>query len=373
MRSITRKIACTLSTCCPHGLLGLSLLGLLIDARWSLGQEATAGGFAALASFSYRPEQSVEGNLRVGGSSTMQQASAYVMESFTAIHPAVNGQIASSTSEEGWQGLLRGEFDVALMSRPLEGAEIEAAEKQLGKRVWLIPIAFDQLVWVVHPSNPIAELAWSPEHGILRPTGDDAVEATGQAQAGSSPLAASTASTASSAASAATPVADWSRLSSVDAWKAVPLVVHATELGSGTRWHLDHLLDGKTTSTWNLREHANLAAVGEAVAADQGGLGLVSDAHSQWPGVRKLPFVVPAAFSPATDAVRGSERTPDYRPLFMVLATPMEGEWPALYRELVAYILSYSGQLDMVKDGLEPLTRAEIYAQQERLGWSVER
>ena len=109
------------------------------------------------------------------------------------------------------------------------------------------------------------------------------------------------------------------------------------------------------------------------MAADRGGLGLVSDAHSQWPGVKKLPLVLPAAFSPATDAVRGSERTPDYRPLFMVLAVPADGDWPVLFREVVAYILSYSGQLDMAKDGLEPLTRAEIYAQQERLGWSVER
>ncbi len=346
-----------------HGWLGLSLLGLFAEGRLQ-GQEVPTGPLSSLASLSYQPQPSVEGELRLGGSSTLQQAAAYWMESFTAIHPAVRSQITSSTSEEGWQGLLRGEFDVALMSRPLEEAEIAAAEKQLGKRVWVIPMAFDRLVWVVHQSNPISELAWTPEQGILGPMGGEADRGSRPAEGGS---------TTANATSAGMPVADWSRLSLADGWKAVPLVVHAPELGSGTRWHLDHLLDGNASATWTIREYPNLAAVGEAVAADRGGLGLVSDAHSQWPGVKKLPLVLPAAFSPATDAVRGSERTPDYRPLFMVLAVPADGDWPVLFREVVAYILSYSGQLDMAKDSLEPLTRAEIYAQQERLGWSVER
>jgi hypothetical protein len=36
-------------------------------------------------------------------------------------------------------------------------------------------------------------------------------------------------------------------------------------------------------------------------------------------------------------------------------------------------VLSYPGQLDVAKDGLSPLTRGEIFAQQERLGRPVQR
>jgi hypothetical protein len=36
-------------------------------------------------------------------------------------------------------------------------------------------------------------------------------------------------------------------------------------------------------------------------------------------------------------------------------------------------VLSASGQLDAAKDGLLPLTRAEIHAQRELLGWPLER
>ena len=41
-----------------------------------------------------------------------------------------------------------------------------------------------------------------------------------------------------------------------------------------------------------------------------------------------------------------------------------------LLRELLAYILSRSGQEDVIKDGFQPLTRAEVVAQEEKLGWS---
>jgi hypothetical protein len=82
---------------------------------------------------------------------------------------------------------------------------------------------------------------------------------------------------------------------------------------------------------------------------------------------------LPVDARPPEDAVPGSERTPDYRPLFVAVMVPAEGEWPAPLREFVAYVLSFPGQLDVAKDGLMPLTRGEIHAQQERLGQPVAR
>ena len=42
-------------------------------------------------------------------------------------------------------------------------------------------------------------------------------------------------------------------------------------------------------------------------------------------------------------------------------------------REMMEYVLSYSGQLDVAKDGLLPLSRGEIHAQKDLLGWSMAR
>jgi hypothetical protein len=90
-------------------------------------------------------------------------------------------------------------------------------------------------------------------------------------------------------------------------------------------------------------------------------------------GIRGVPLELPADARPPEDTVPGSERTPDERPLFIALLVPAEGDWPAATREFLAYVLSYPGQLDVAKDGLMPLTRGEIFAQQERLGRPVQR
>jgi hypothetical protein len=109
------------------------------------------------------------------------------------------------------------------------------------------------------------------------------------------------------------------------------------------------------------------------VAKDRGGLGLVGAAAAGRAGIRGVPLELPANARPPEDVVPGSERTPDERPLFIALLVPAEGDWPAATREFVAYVLSYPGQLDVAKDGLAPLTRGEIFAQQERLGRPVQR
>jgi len=71
--------------------------------------------------------------------------------------------------------------------------------------------------------------------------------------------------------------------------------------------------------------------------------------------------------------VVGSDRTPDCRPLFLAVAVPKDGGLPGQVQEFMAYVLSYSGQLDVAKDGLLPLTRSEIHAQKDLLGWSMAR
>lgn len=73
------------------------------------------------------------------------------------------------------------------------------------------------------------------------------------------------------------------------------------------------------------------------------------------------------------DDVPGDVRPDDQHPLYIVVAVPAEGDWPRVLEEFVSYVLSFSGQVDVAKDGLLPLSRAEIHAQQEALGWTIER
>jgi len=303
-----------------------------------------ANPLADLATIPYQPKAATQGAVRLAGSSTLQQAAAQWCQGFSRVHPAVKCSIDTVSSDAGLKALLDGTADVALSSRPVTDVERAAWEKRPDRRMVVVVVGFDHLVWIVHASNPVAELPWTPEKGILR-------GGVGQEQS----------------------AARWDALNGSAEWKDVPVHVHGRGLGSGTRWHMDRLLAGAAAYHPTITEHETEAALVEAVAADRGGLGLVGDEHAHWPGVKRLPLVVPTTASPLSDAVIGSDRTPDCRPLFVAVAVPKEGEMPAHLREFMAYVLSYPGQLDVAKDGLLPLTRAEIHAQKELLGWAVER
>jgi phosphate transport system substrate-binding protein len=310
-------------------------------------QATAVDPLAELQSLPYQPTAAVSGTLRLAGSSTLEQAAAHWADGFTRIHPQVVCPLAGGGSDAGVKAVREGRADVALASRPLTAAERDEWQRQTGHAPRVIAVGFDRLAWIVHADNPVAEFVWSPERGFLRPGG------------------------AAAAADDGAGAEHWGRLIGSTDWKDVPIRLHGTELGSGTRWHMDRLLAGEAACPLPVTEHAGAAAVAEAVAADRGGLGLVSAAHAHWPGVRLVPLAVPADLPPLPDAVAGSERTPDCRPLFIVVDGPAATS--PLLREFLAYVLSHAGQLDVAKDGLLPLSRAELHAQRELLGWPVNR
>jgi phosphate transport system substrate-binding protein len=310
-------------------------------------RSAVADPLDDLETLGYQPLAVASGTLRLAGSTTLQQPAALWAEGFADVHPGAAVAIESAGSDAGWKAVLSGAADIALLSRPVGDADRKAfaeARSSSDKRLVVVPVGFERLVWIVSAANPVAEFRWSPETGVIAPATDDAEGGI-----------------------------TWGRLGGTGEQATVPLRVHATELGSGTRWHLDRLLTGSAAIAVNVTEHPTIKAIAEEVAADRGGLGLVGVNDGSWPGVRPVPLAIPAEATPPADAVPGSERSPDCRPLFLALAVPQEGEWPALAREFVAYVLSWQGQLDVAQDGLLPLSRAEILTQREILGGPVER
>jgi phosphate transport system substrate-binding protein len=299
---------------------------------------------AELATLEYRPAAPVEGSLKLSGSSTLEQAAAFWSEGFMQVHPAAKLTLDRTSTDTGWRDLAEGKADVALLSRPVTAEEL-AALTAAGRKPVVIAAAFERLTWIVHESNPVTALPWSPETGILpgpRPGG------------GAGPP-------------------QWGRWLDEADWADLAVTVHGPGKGSGSRWHLEKLLGGQAGWPGAIADAESISEVAAAVAKDRGGLGLVGAAAAGRAGIRGVPLELPANARPPEDVVPGSERTPDERPLFIALLVPAEGDWPAATREFVAYVLSYPGQLDVAKDGLVPLTRGEIFAQQERLGRPVQR
>lgn len=299
---------------------------------------------AELATLEYRPAAPVQGSLRLSGSSTLEQAAAFWAEGFMRVHPAATVTLDRTSTDAGWRDLAAGKADVALLSRPITADELAAATAD-GRKPIVIATAFEPLTWIVHESNPVTALPWSPETGIL--PGPRPATAEGPPR--------------------------WGRWLDEADWADAAVTVHGPGKGSGSRWHLEKLLGGKAGWPGTIADAESISGVAEAVAKDRGGLGLVSVAAAGRTGIRRVPLELPANARPPEDAVPGSERMPDDRPLFIAILVPAEGDWPAATREFVAYVLSYPGQLDVAKDGLAPLTRGEIFAQQERLGRPVQR
>jgi len=347
VRPLTAALVCRWAACLclvSGGLAGGSLRAADAPA---------ANPLAELVTLPYQPQAGARGTIRLAGSTTLQQAAAHWVHGFQRIHPQVQCAIDTAGSEVGWQALLEGKTDIALLSRPVTEAERAAWGRQHDGRLVVVAAGFERLVWIVHESNPVSELAWSPETGILRA----AHRQDGAAAAESLP---------------ATPP-HWDVLNGDAAWKDVAITVHGRGLASGSRWHMDRLLTGDAACPLPIVEHKNGSALAEAVAADRGALGLVGEELAHRPGVKRLPLRIPANASPGADAVAGSDRTPDCRPLFLAVALPKGGAMPPELREFMEYVLSYSGQLDVAKDGLLPLSRGEIHAQKELLGWTIAR
>ncbi len=327
------------------------LASILLLVGLTAAQDAPSGAIdrtqddslEQLETLAYRPQELVSGPLRLAGSDTLQQAAVQWIAGFTAIHPEVQAELSSTNSEDGWAKLQKGECDVALMSRPVEAAELERLGKE-GKQVVQLTVGIDRLVFIAHPSNPIREIPWNAEEGIL-----------GSQSSGG----------------------NWGRwLSGQSEWNDLPIALHGTQLGSGTRWHLERLLNGPSAFTGQIQEHASTSEVVEAVAGQEGALGLVSVSHGIGDQVRVVPLAWAIEQKLVDDPIPGSLRTPDCRPLFAVAIVESNDQglrWPPLHREFVEYLLSYSGQVDMVKDGFLPLTRGEIHAQREMAGLEIQR
>jgi phosphate transport system substrate-binding protein len=307
-------------------------------------EPAPENPLADLATLEYRPVAPVEDSLKLSGSSTLEQAPAFWAEGFMRVHPAATVTLDRTSTEAGWRDLAEGRADVALLSRPVTAEELAAVTAN-GRKPIVTPAAFERLTWIVHESNPVTALPWSPETGILpgpRPAGGEGPPR-------------------------------WGRWLGEADWTDVAVTVHGPGKGSGSRWHLEKLLGGQAGWPRAIADAESINEVAAAVAKDRGGLGLVGAAAAGRAGIRGVPLELPADARPPEDVVPGSERTPDERPLFIALLVPAEGDWPAATREFLAYVLSYPGQLDVAKDGLMPLTRGEIFAQQERLGRPVQR
>ncbi len=117
----------------------------------------------------------IEGTILVDGSSTVAPITIAVAEEFQKLNPEVRVPVGISGTGGGFKKFCNGETDISDASRPIKQSEIELCQ-QNGIEFIELPVAFDGLAVVVHPSNEFASCLtveelkkmWQPEaEGVI--------------------------------------------------------------------------------------------------------------------------------------------------------------------------------------------------------------
>ncbi len=95
---------------------------------------------------------SLKGRVVCDGSSTVYPITEAVAEEFQKENPAVRVTVGISGTGGGFKKFTRGEIDISDASRPIKASEEETAVKNQIEYIEL-PVAFDGLAVMVHPSN----------------------------------------------------------------------------------------------------------------------------------------------------------------------------------------------------------------------------
>jgi phosphate transport system substrate-binding protein len=120
-------------------------------------------------------ESQLGGAVSVDGSSTVFPVTEAVAEDFRTEQPGVRVTVGVSGTGGGFQKFGNGEIDIADASRPIKASEVAAAQSS-GIEFIELPVAYDGLSVVVHPSNEwvdhltVEELQriWQPESTVQK-------------------------------------------------------------------------------------------------------------------------------------------------------------------------------------------------------------
>lgn len=290
----------------------------------------------------YAPEQPISGSIELVGSTLMQPIAALWMDEFAKIHPELKRVIDCQGSEESFKKLESSPAVIGLLSREVTSEELAALNKDNQRKYVAINVGYDAIAIIVHPSNPIRALAWDAQSG--------------------SPLSISGDKT----------VSTWADLGVDGDLATKPLNYILITPSHGLRSVSESVLALTKNSSAAKTEKPNQLEIIEAVAADPTAIAVVSAQRVPKESVRALPIALDASrvLSPANPQAVDAGY-PLLRKLSIVARLEDSGKLAPQVDEFLRYVLSRQGQDTLIQDGLIPLDRSDVFAQQELLGWEV--
>ncbi|EAW38170.1 phosphate ABC transporter periplasmic phosphate-binding protein [Lyngbya sp. PCC 8106] len=255
--------------------------------RWTLAGTLTA--IAATVALSI-PAVRSQGTptVKVDGSSTVYPITEAVAEEFQkAKQGAMRVTVGISGTGGGFKKFCSGQTDISNASRPIKDSEAQAC-KSAGINYIELPVAYDAITVVVHPSNPLTSISTAELKKMWEPA------AQGK-------------------------IMKWNQINS--AWPDKALKLYGPGADSGTFDYFTEEINGKSQASrtdYTPSEDDNVLVQG--VSRDQGALGYFGYAYYE-NNKGKLKSLAINGVKPSLDTVNNGSYKPLSRPIFIYVST----------------------------------------------------
>ena len=286
----------------------------------------------------YLPKAPVSGEIKLAGSSAMNQLALLWASGLHHVHPDTKVEVDMYESGLVLPRLAKNEMQIGLMSRPLTDQELKSGG------VVALATAKDVLGVIVHPDNPL-------EHLTL----ENGMQILGDPQAAQNPGAKT-----------------WGELGLKGEWAKLPITLYGRSSGTGAWGYLTNRFLGEGAASRTGTDCSGYADICKLVAKDRSGVGYLSLSLSPPNPQKVLPLVLNTGevIPPPRYGEPVDPRYPLVRQLYVVIKWKEGEPLPPIAEELLRYVLSRAGQEDAIKAGFLPLRRDEVLASRDQLGWN---
>jgi len=290
----------------------------------------------------YKPVQGVSGNIKSVGSDTMNNLMTLWGEGFKTKYPNVQIEIEGKGSSTAPPALISGSADYGPMSRPMKDKEIDDFQKAFGYKPTEIATSIDMLAIYVHKDNPITGLTLEQVDAIFSKTRKSGAERD---------------------------LVTWGDLGLTGEWQNKPISLYGRNSASGTYGYFKEHALAKGDFKDTVKEQPGSSSVVQGIASDKYAIGY-SGIGYKTADVRAVPLAKDAKSGPV-EAIPDNAYTGKYpmaRFLYVYVNKKPTASLDPLHQEFLKYVLSQSGQADVVKDGYFPLTARIVAENLKKIG-----
>jgi len=266
--------------------------------NWMAGFMSLAMVFSASLAFA--------GNISINGSTTVLPIAQKAAEAFMKEHPDVAISISGGGSGNGIKALIDKTTDIANSSRAIQPKEMDQAKEKGANPVEFI-VAFDCIVPIVHPTNPLKNITLDQLKGLYK--GD---------------------------------IKNWKEIGGEDK----PVVIISRDTSSGTYEVWEEKVMKKERVFPGALLQASNGAVVQAVSNNPNAIGYIGVGY----GDKSVKLL-------SVNSIVGSKQTtldktfPISRPLYMYTPVPAAGD----VKNFLDFVISDKGQKLVEAEGFIPL------------------